>query len=215
MPRKKRTAVRKPAQVETGSERTVGGKPIPVEFAHVIPYGNTDQGIAERNLKADPDAGHVKLGADEFDKMIEQRAAATEPWESPEVMRDLTEAHVKPGMRAKFLSPRVCETRGMRGYEVVKHDNGDPVKMANMILGVMPEEKAQQRNEHYRQLGEEQLRENVEKTTEEQERLISEAGAVDLAPLASGETIRDRDSQRVATAGLRSVRGNAAELLER
>ena len=214
MPRKK-TVARKPPQRETGSEFTVNGKPIPTHFAHAIPFAYTDQGLAEKAAKADPTSHHVRVTADAFDKAIEARADAVEPWEMPDPMKELTDAYVEQGMRPKFLSPRVCETRGMRGFEVVKKPNGDPVKLANMVLGVMPEEKARQRNEHYRRQGEDQLREATEKTTEEQERLISAANAAGVSLLPAGEMIRDHESRRVATTGLRSVRGNEAELLER
>lgn len=192
-----------------GKVLTVNGKPIPTEFAHAIPYGNTDQGIAEFNEQefVRDDAGQVKIIADEFDQTIRARTDAIEPYEMPDPMKEIVEAHVKPGFRGRFLAPRVIEKRGLRGFEVVKGANGDPVRLANMVLGVMPEEKARQRNKYYQNLGQEQLRDAEEQMLEGQERLSSAVERV--RPLAAGETLQDHKTHQVARIGLRTTRGNS------
>lgn len=188
---------------------TVNGEPIPAEFAHAIPYGNTDQGIAEFNDQefVRDDAGQVKIIADEFDQTIRARTDAVEPYEMPDPMKEIVEAHVKPGFRGRFLAPRVIEKRGLRGYEIVKNDKGDPIRLANMVLGVMPEEKARRRNKYYQQQGEDRLRKATEQFQEGQERLSSATEGV--RPLVAGETVQDHQTHQVAQIGLRSSRGNS------
>lgn len=187
-------------------ELHVGGVPLSDlgEAAAAIPYGNTDEGIAERMAK--PHAV-TQIVRDELDNKIAERRdflsnESLEPWEAPDPMLELTNRHIVPGMRPKFLSPEKVRMAGTRGFEVVKDERGDPVKLGNMILGQMPEAKAIARNKHYQELG---LRKQAEMTIEfqeQQERLLRDAG---MRPGA----FRDHSPD---DRGLRSVRGNSNEL---
>ncbi len=57
-------------------------------------------------------------------------------------------------MKPKFLSAsRVKENGGTGMYQVVKNEDGDPVRVKGMILAHVPEAKAEARNRHYRERG--------------------------------------------------------------
>lgn len=134
--------------------RTVNGVPIPPEFAHAIPYDHTDQGIAER--AAQPKAWSSGF-SDSFDKLIAERRESlmegTPTWAAPNPMKELADAHIGPGMSPRFLSPSKCDREGTRGFQVVRNEKGDPVKLGNMVLAQIPEELAQKRRQHYQDQG--------------------------------------------------------------
>lgn len=69
---------------------------------------------------------------------------------APDPLRTLSERYVQPGFRPRFLSEARLNKEGSidsRGYEVVKDGNGNPVKFGSMVLGQMPEERAQAIND--------------------------------------------------------------------
>ena len=198
------------APVDEASKKrvlTVNGKPIPEEVAHLVPYAMTDQGVAERD-RGDDGYPRVEFTADAHDKMLTQRMDATEPWESPDPMKDAVEAHREPGKAYKFLSPRTIKRRGMRRYVPVKNKKGDTVKFGNMILGKIPVEARDQRNRHYQEESEQKLRDVHENLIEKQERMIHDSGARGVAPLRMNERVNDRNGSDAVTA--ERTRGRAA-----
>ena len=203
-------------QKAANAKKTVGGKPIDPAFEHAIPHRYTDEGVEEYNNRpnVDKNGPRVEFVADEFDKKIQQRMDAMEPWQAPDPMQELAEAHVEPGFRARFLSDRVVQRSGTRGWEVVKNEKGDPVRLATMVLAKMPEQRAKQRNAYYQEQAREQARDAIEHYQEEQERLIRDEKAAGVAVLKSNETVRDYQTHRVGQIGLRSVRGNSQEILD-
>lgn len=194
-----------PAAFEPVRELHVGGVPLSElgEAAALIPYDNTDEGIAEKLQKPQAVASVVR---DELDGRIlerrDARASDMEPWAVPDPMKELAERYVRPGMRPKFLSPSKVQREGTRGFEVVKDERSEPVKLGNMLLAQMPEEKAIARTRHYQQLGLSKQAEMKNEFTEQQERLLRDAG---MRP----GLLRDRGPDGE---GLRSVRGNLSEL---
>lgn len=133
----------------------VGGVPVrdlPLEMQLKLMYRQTDEGIAEANQ------GKSELRAetmvDEFTKGCEQRKdgildRGMEPWEASNPLGDVANAHVSPGFKGKFLSPSKLDKEGTRGYRIVRHANGDPVKVRNMILGEMSQERVNARNKFF------------------------------------------------------------------
>jgi hypothetical protein len=180
--------------------RHVQGQRVPDGYAHLVPFENTDEGIAEKRKRK---TARTSIVSDPLDKAIQQRrdfrTNELEPWESPDPMKELADAHVGPGMRPGFLSPRVIARQGMRGYKAVIVD-GEPVKLGDMILGEIPEEKAAGRQEHYRRIGQDRLTEMHETFQEGQEQIMRTAG-------------RSRSAKRGSEddSGLQEVRGNAAD----
>jgi hypothetical protein len=202
---------------ESNGERalTVNGKPIPLEFAHLIAFEATDQGIAEREaaLEGKPRAC-VQFISDEWDKTLQQREAATSTWDSPDPMRDAIESVREPGMAYKFLSPRVTAKKGLRRYEVV-HKNGEPVKVGEMVLGAMPEDLRRKRNAHYQAIGNDDLRQVEQQYQADLHKAVRDGGLSQgealQAILRSGDELHDhRNPDRGAQIGVRITRGSQA-----
>jgi hypothetical protein len=192
------------------TDLTVNGEPIPEHLTHLIPYEATDQGRVEVN------AGKTEARAQVLRDPVDNKIAAfgdesLEPWQSPNPMKELADAHVGPGMRARFLSQRKCERDGMRGWKpVINPATGEPVKLGHMILGEMPEAKAIARNKHYEEQGAEDLREIYDEFNEKQTKLMRDAGIRDMGPLRPGELVEDDRTHEVDQIGLQQSRGNAA-----
>jgi hypothetical protein len=184
------------ATVATEPQLTVNGKAIPEEFAHLINYAMTDQGQAEaRALDAERGMkpSGVKVTGDAWDKSLDRRANA-EPWDSFDAMREAVERVQEPGFSYRFLSPRVCDKRGTRAWEKVLDQNGREVKVGNLFLGRMPVERKEQRNKHYRDIGEEALRDAAQHYEETQAKLVRDANVGGLAPLRVGDRVQDYET---------------------
>lgn len=93
------------------------------------------------------------------------------------VMSDTISQYSRPGMAYKFLSPRCIDVLGMRGYEIVKVD-GDPVKCGTLILGEIPEWKANERKRRWARESQEKVAEITDSMVGAADRIASEAGAV-------------------------------------
>jgi hypothetical protein len=93
-------------------------------------------------------------------------------------MRDLVARYAPPGMSVKFLSDRCMDVIGKRGYEIVKDERGDPVRMGGMFMGIIPEYIARRREEHFVEESDSQLAEMQDAYMERAEREIhAEGGA--------------------------------------
>jgi len=144
-----------------------------------ILYAQTDEGIAERNEGRSE--VHARVTSDPLDKAIQKRQddqleRGMEPWEASDPMREVADAHVGPGMRPKFLSELRNKEHGTRGWEVVKDEHGDPVKLGTMVLGQMPEDRALARNEHFRNKSRTAVAQVEQQFCETQEQAKREAG---------------------------------------
>jgi|HubBroStandDraft_4_1064222.scaffolds.fasta_scaffold67106_3 hypothetical protein len=117
----------------------------------------TDEGIAADNEGKDP--RRVEIGADGFAKALDQRRDDVkvrdyDSYEARDPLKEVADAYAVPGMRPKFLSPKGVKDRGGTGdHVVVKDEKGDPVTVRGMVLGHMPEARAESRNKHYRDRG--------------------------------------------------------------
>lgn len=158
-----------PSVYERLAGRHVGGIPIEdldEELVARLSIQHTDEDIAARNA-GKVDTG-VRVTAGPLEKAIEHRRdfrrENNEPWEAPDPMKELIDAHVAPGMRAKFLSPTTSARQGTRGYEVIK-DKGEPVKLGELMLAQIPAEKAEARQRAIRQRGQARMDE-IERTAE-------------------------------------------------
>lgn len=191
---------RRPAEAGRRAEahptRHMGGKPIPEEVEHLIPYENTDEGIAERDAK--PKA-RASVLSDPLDKARQERRDfrlnSTEPWEAPDPRQDLADKYVAMGMRPHFLSPMKIDKDGMRKWEPVEDENGRQVKLGNMILAQMPEEMAQARDAHYQAIGGRKLAEVHREFREGQERLFR--GARGRSKSADGLQVTTGNTEEV------------------
>lgn len=103
------------------------------------------------------------------------------------VLSDAVERYGRPGKAYKFLSPRCMDILGLRGYEIVKDEKGDPVKVGTLHLGEISELVAQKRRAHYAQLANEAIDNEVEKYAEEAERLAHQSRHSGVGPLRTDE----------------------------
>lgn len=112
----------------------------------------TDEGVAAAKVGS---GTFVVRSSTVENRMGERRDAlenGAEPWEAPDVLREMAAAHVSAGMRPKFISAsRVAKEGGLvrGGWKVQLDAKGDPVRTGDLMLAVMPEEKAVQRNKYY------------------------------------------------------------------
>lgn len=130
-----------------------------------LDYYATDEGIAERENapNARPSSG-ITLGADPFAKTLEEKrddvkVKGMDLGEARDPLREVADRHAKPGMHPKYLSPRrVTENGGTGDYEVVKKENGDPVKVKGMVLAHIPEDLAKKRQRQNQERGNQLLK---------------------------------------------------------
>lgn len=192
----------------------VSGKPIPPEFAHAITYQMTDEGQAEARAKdaKGPKPSGVQVISGEFERQLERKADA-QTWDSFDPLREAVDSVREPGMAYRFLADRSVKRRGRRGWEpvIVK---GDPVKVADMVLAKMPEAKAERRNAHYREIGNERLRDSAAQYEQDQAKAIRDANVKGFAPLRAGEVVADNHDHpgMVIEAGIRTTRGTGGEV---
>jgi hypothetical protein len=184
------------------SQLTINQAPIPQHLWGLVPYEMTDQGVAEKNEGKEP--ARASVLSDPIEKHVAERKDAVKSrgmasWEAPDVRKEVAEKHVKPGFKARLLSPRKVELEGTRGWEPVTDRNGDPVKVGNLILGQMPEAKVAQRNKHYRDQANARLQREAEGYQEQQARLLRESGI-------SPDAVRPRSGED----GLQIAQGNDA-----
>ncbi len=153
----------------------VGGKLVGEVFNEsqiaLLSYEQTDEGIAQRN--AGKSEHRVSVVSDGFDSAIRQRRDDVkdrdmDSWEARDPLKEVCDRYVEPGMRGKFLSAqKIKENSGTGDYEVVKDANGDPVRVRGLVLGQMPEQRAEARNRHYRERGNHLLKQMNEQYKQE------------------------------------------------
>jgi hypothetical protein len=143
-----------------------------------LPRRYTEAGIAERNAKLEAEGRlsegpHVSVGDGPFEKSMRQKgdefAEGRQEWEVTSPFRDTMKQHLPPGHVGRHLSPRHIDSRGMRGWELVTDKDGKQVRTANMLLGSMPVEKAEQRKRFYAEKTAKRTRQVEEKFQESQE----------------------------------------------
>ena len=118
----------------------------------------------------------VEVEADRSDAMIFAR-----PMEEA-VMRYGT-----PGMAPKFLSERCIGVLGLRGYVIVKDENGDAVKVGTLIMGEIPIRMADARRRHYADESEKAVREAADQFEDTAARAIRDGGKGGISVLRDGE----------------------------
>lgn len=181
-------------------------------MAHGLPKRYTDAGIRERNDKLRsqgrlkrPGEPAVSIVRDEWDNTIQARMDAAdgklEPWSAPDPMKEACERVPAPGMRRRFLSGKVIQRRGMRGWQPVKDKRGDLVKLGEMFLGEMPEEKAQQRNRYYQEQSRVLVREMDESHESSVEKIVREGKKHGLTVLRPGEIVQGASAHEFMNLG--------------
>lgn len=205
-------AIEEANSIDAPEVLTVNGKPIPEAFAHLIHYDVTDQGIAAKQqngkLKATPG---VSIGRDAWEKTLDRKADA-EVWDGFDPLKEAVDAVREPGMSYRFISDRVLNRRGRRGWEPANDQDGKAVKVAGMTLGKMPIERAERRNLHYQAVGNDQLQNAAQQYELDQTKLIRDAKVSGMSPLRAGERVKDNHQHpgMVMEAGVHVARGEEA-----
>jgi len=185
---------------------TVEGRAIPVYLSFAIPFANTDQGRWDTNHRPGVMApSGITSGKDPLAKAMDQRL--DQPWAQVDPLKAAIDQIAEPGFRYRALSEGVCNKRGLRGWESVVDPKGDKVKVGRLFLGRMPEHVAEQRNEHYRKIGGDDLK-RVEEDYQLDQDKVGSGGSKGVSILQRGDLLRDSgDPSRGASVGFEQVRG--------
>ena len=103
------------------------------------------------------------------------------------VLDEAVARYGRPGMAFRFLSERCVGVLGMRGYEIVKNENGEPVKCGTLIMSEIPLRIAERRRQHQMELASEAIESEVEKFRDEAERLAHASRLSGVGPLLQDE----------------------------
>lgn len=159
---------------------TLGGEPIPDHLWSKIMYGQTDQGMAEREEETrdlpKPTAG-LEFIRDEVHQSIRRHGDDLDRGKNPpnassvitsQMLEDfdadeaydprvqLVRRHVPVGMRAKFLAAHeVTGNSAVDGYQICM-DDGQPVRHGSSTLAFIPENRAKARQAGFERKAREQ-----------------------------------------------------------
>lgn len=106
-------------------------------------------------------------------------------------MRAAVDRYGRAGMAVKFLSTRCMDVLGMRGYEIVKDERGDPVKIGTLFMGEIPQDWADRRLLHWANESKNALAEQEQTYYEKARREIESEGGrgIGASLLKRGETV--------------------------
>ena len=120
----------------------------------------------------------VEIEADRSDAMIYARP-----------MEEAVERYGSPGMATKFLSERCIGVLGLRGYELVKNEKGEVVKVGTLMMGEIPERMAHARRLHWARESDDAVREAAEQFEDEAARAIRNGRGGGISVLRDGEGV--------------------------
>jgi antitoxin (DNA-binding transcriptional repressor) of toxin-antitoxin stability system len=164
---------------------TVGGKPIPPDVAHLIPYGNTDQGIAEAAAakvasgKVDPTLPRISVGDGPFEKSLQQHAESIQPWEVTDPIA-VAKRRVPDAEHKHFHLFKGGEGTNQHaidaGFVIERDKDGREIKIASMVMGSMPLSKWEQRERFFADEAADAYKAEVETYMENQNKLARDGG---------------------------------------
>jgi hypothetical protein len=189
---------------------TIKGKPVQSGMEHMVPVRHTDAGVEEFNRGKEP--ARVQIISDPFEKLLVQHenSPAEQPWQHTDPVHSLVATHGRAGMKNRLLSEGVVAKRGLRGWQPVRDDAGNLVKLGTSVLAEMPADLAEQRAAHFREQSSSAVRAAKDELIEKQERLASDSGAAGIGPLESNQIMEDAQHPgRVIESGLQVRRGES------
>lgn len=127
------------------------------------------------------------------------------------VLDDCVARYGRRGMSYKFLSQRCCDVLGTRGYQIVKDERGDPVKVGTLMLGEISRVIAERRRDYYARQSAEAIATEVEKYQDEAARLAHNSGHRGVGPLGPGELITANASETEGLLGATRPAGFSIE----
>jgi hypothetical protein len=181
-------------------------------FGHVLAGGSNEELIAkhEREEAARIAKGYptVSFGADAQDKKTDGFGDIDyDPLGLSDPLLGLKTQYERPGFALKLLSDKVCGHLGRRGYQIVKDENGDPVRCGNQILGEIPERIAKLRRAAPIQRAKEELSSITSQQREAIDRMKADAKDMGLQVLERGETVKNQGDGQTYDMGLMVERG--------
>lgn len=195
------------AEAVDWSKLTVGGKPIPEHLHGLVAYAATDQGRQEREAARIHEPSGLEFVADANDKLLKKYADGAkddiEPWANPDPLTEVAARHTDPDETARFLSPRLIDNNGLRGWQpklIEKNGIKQNVTVNGMILATMPKDRKKKRDAHFANLAETAMVKATDAEREQTERAIS---------LTLGRKHRGVDK------GFESFRGDPAAMEDR
>ncbi len=185
-----------------------------------IAVGPTNEELDERQAKAAKEGklprvqvlrdgtGPKKLTARDPDKQIQERedfrskvideGAYEDVMLAPDPMHEVAAPYLEPGMAYGFLSSACVKSRGMRGYQVVKDAQGNPVTMGTLTLGKIPQRIKDAREKHQREESESQVKSLAVEYEQKVSQVKRTARDLGLAVVDPGEVQGDpRGGQRL------------------
>lgn len=170
-----------------------------------LPGGHNERGeyVPSQTLNVDG----TRAGADLQQFADRAKAGFIDEWDTGPAgaMVEARDRYVKPGFVARFLSPNVMRLKGQRGYEIVKDEKGNDVKIDSMVLAQMPIETAQRKRSYLNDKSKEQM-------VRTQEQVLAQSDQVASQSRTDRMTRRDRSELNT---GFESVRGDERELEDR
>jgi hypothetical protein len=153
--------------------------------------------IMQKGLRAAIARFGVASVADAFRKRImeiPQRTVEVEADRSDAMifaqpMEEAVQRYGQPGMAAKFLSERCIGVLGLRGYELVKDERGEVVKVGTLMMGQIPERMADARRVHWARESDDAVREAAEQFEDSAARAIRDGGRGGISVLRDGEGV--------------------------
>ena len=122
-------------------------------------------------------------------RTVEVEADRTDAMIFAKPMEEAVLKYGSAGMAPKFLSDRCIGVLGLRGYEIVKNENGEPVKVGTLIMGEIPLRMAEARRDHWARESDELVREVAEEFEEKAARAIRDGGGSGISVLRDGERV--------------------------
>jgi hypothetical protein len=139
---------------------TVNGVPVDPSIAHLLTWEMTDQGWAERNAGKEPRRVEIMRDGADNSRLARKDFIENggEQQYAPDPLKDAVAPYVRSGFSPRLLSKaRIDGERNTRGFDIVRDENGDPVRYKNMVFGEIPTDVAEARNKAVRAKSAEQM----------------------------------------------------------
>jgi hypothetical protein len=196
------------------SKRTSIPKPDPA-FAHVA-VGPSNEELNQR--QAEIEQKRAENGYPKVEFLADAKDKATDgfgdldfdPLGLTDPLMALKNEYGRPGFSLKLLSEQCNDRLGRRGYQIVKDENGDPVKMGKMVLGEIPERFSNARKKAVIEKSNDELRSIKDAQRESVERMKSDAKGMGLTILEAGETVNNVGNGQDYQMGISVDRGEGA-----
>jgi hypothetical protein len=152
------------------------------EQQSLLVFANTDEGIAERmavlEARGRLDKGpKIEVTRSEWDGQVQRFGdnLETRKGKSPSPFDEVKDRYVEPGYFGVMLSKSRISREGLRGFTILRDENGAVVERGNMVLGQIPIEVREARKREARQRDRDQQQQPIKDFRENEEQNLSRA----------------------------------------